>query len=151
MKQCQFCGKETRVSICMYGSNTNLDVCDKCNKLIRSYWVKYQLHEFSNNIIPTNKLLQILANNKYKFYRGWTYCNMLGIAFLVGKEISEYFPQFSWIIFAILGGLGVLIIGTIDTKIGMFENEQRFIVKQNKELRKMIGDVMEEKLRSNTK
>ena len=91
------------------------------------------------------------AKNKYLFYRGWTYINIIGIGFLVGNNIKDYLgTSFSWILFAIIGMTLIWGVGYIESRLELFASEQKYIMEKNpifldtlKEVNTKLDDIKE--------
>jgi len=61
-----------------------------------------------------------------------------GIPFLVARELSRIFTQFSWIILFLVSMVGVWVLGHIDFKYGFWGTELEYSFKKNPEWKRKM-------------
>ena len=91
----------------------------------------------------------IVSINKLRFQRGYSYLNIVGITFLVARELSKYAIQIgwniNWIILWLCGIFTVWFVGYSDIKFGFWGKELEIGFTRNPEWMMAKEKIMEEK------
>ena len=74
---------------------------------------------------------RIIAINKIRIARGYSYVSAFAIPFLVARELERVFPVIPWYITFPLAAIGIWIVGLIDTEKGGLEAESEFAFYKN--------------------
>jgi hypothetical protein len=87
-----------------------------------------------------------ISINRIKLIRGYSYVSMIGIPFLVARELERIFPSLPWWIIFIVAVVGIWIGGHIDFK-WLWKNELEYTLTKNPEWVRRVKEMVREELK----
>lgn len=91
-----------------------------------------------------------ISLNRLKLIRGYSYVSMVGIPFLVARELESIFPAISWWVIFLAAILGVWIAGHIDFK-WLWKNELEYTLTKNPEWLRAVKETVKKELKGKSK